>query len=231
MNLYLFNTIVNTIWYIFTVIFLLYKFTSFFSYIYNFLRFCGKLWTWIEWTKDQIVFYIRKRQGYTTLGDNEEYFIPTQSQTTTFFGSVKTQCKRVYNSTYKWVFGKYPDSQQHILPLHESQRESFILRPPTEQTRDKQLENELFDKQLRDLCSNDSDFHSIILTEPVHSSNPTQFQEDTSTLMNSNFITKTLGQNVRRSEYIPLECVANGSVYLDSISVRHPSPPFTPLKI
>jgi hypothetical protein len=54
------------------------------------------------------------------------------------------------------MFGKIPDNQQHALPMHESQRESLILRPPSEKQRDKQLDQRMFDQQLRDLCSNDS---------------------------------------------------------------------------
>ena len=44
-DLYLFNTIINVLWYLFTVLFVLYRYTKFFSYIYNFVKFCGKLVT------------------------------------------------------------------------------------------------------------------------------------------------------------------------------------------
>jgi hypothetical protein len=43
--------------------------------------------------------------------------------------------------------GGIPHNQQHIIPLHESQRESFALRVPREQQRDKQVEEKLFDQQ------------------------------------------------------------------------------------
>lgn len=67
MDLYVFNTVINSIWYLFTILFVLYKFTSFFSYAYNFFKFCTKLWSFLKWAKDQITVYLRKRKGYTYL--------------------------------------------------------------------------------------------------------------------------------------------------------------------
>lgn len=64
MDLVLLNTIINIIWYIFSIIFVLYKFTTFFSYVYNILRFCGKLFTCIIYIKDKI---IKKRECYTEI--------------------------------------------------------------------------------------------------------------------------------------------------------------------
>ena len=40
-------------------LFLLYKFTSFFSHMYNFFRFCGKLWSTGFWLKNKISDYIQ----------------------------------------------------------------------------------------------------------------------------------------------------------------------------
>lgn len=64
MDLVVLNTIINIIWYIFSIIFVLYKFTTFFSYVYNILRFCGKLFTCIIYIKDKIV---KKREIYTEI--------------------------------------------------------------------------------------------------------------------------------------------------------------------
>ena len=54
-DIYLINTVINIIWYIFSILFVLYKFTSFFKYIYNFGKFLGKLTQNIFYVKDLVV--------------------------------------------------------------------------------------------------------------------------------------------------------------------------------
>jgi hypothetical protein len=114
MDLYLFNTVINTIWYIFTILFVLYKFTSFFSYIYNFIKFCGKVFTWIKYIYDQIVIYLQKKRGYKyTLLNNLE------SQTTqtrkTYFQKIKENILKSYIKL-KLYFGF--SHKQQPLPQH-----------------------------------------------------------------------------------------------------------------
>lgn len=65
MELTLFTNILNILWYIFTVLFLLYKFTSFFTYMYNFVKFCGRLFKGIFYLKDQVKLYFIKRNSYS----------------------------------------------------------------------------------------------------------------------------------------------------------------------
>lgn len=67
MDLLLLNTIINIIWYIFSIIFVLYRFTTFFSYIYSILKFCGKLWVFLVWCKNKI---FKPRHIYHEIGVN-----------------------------------------------------------------------------------------------------------------------------------------------------------------
>lgn len=196
------------------------------------MRFCGKLWTWIVWFKDQITMYIRKRQGYTTLGDTEnptnEYLLPDQStQTPTFLESVKTQCKKVYNGAYKWFFGRYPNVTQPVLPLHESQRESFVMRAPTQERRDAaatRLEEELFDKQLRELCSNDSVLFdrnyqpqsSMFPNTPIYSSQNNL--RNTSIFPAFRQVPTSASVESRQFESVCLEPVPSGNSVYDTLS-------------
>lgn len=106
-DLYLFNTIVNTIWYIFTILFVLYKFTSFFSYIYNFFRFCGKIFTGTRY----IYNYISDINGYRNLD------IESQNTPKSTFQKIKETCKKKWNKFYFKIFGK---QQQNIIPKYEN---------------------------------------------------------------------------------------------------------------
>ena len=65
MDIYLFSAITNIVWYCFTVLFLLYKFTSFFSYIYNFIVFSGRLFNGVKWLGDKVYNFIMYRRGYS----------------------------------------------------------------------------------------------------------------------------------------------------------------------
>ena len=121
MDLYLFNTVINTIWYIFTILFVLYKFTSFFSYIYNFIKFCGKLFTWIKYIYDQIVIYLQKKRGYkyTLLNDLESQTTQTRK---TYFQQIKENIWMSYIKLklYLGFSHKQPLSSQHLgTPLTE----------------------------------------------------------------------------------------------------------------
>lgn len=64
-NVYFFSSILNIIFDIFGILFILYQFTSFFSYIYNFILFLGKLMKGLFWVTDQIKLFFTKKNGYT----------------------------------------------------------------------------------------------------------------------------------------------------------------------
>lgn len=107
MDLYLFNTVANALWYVFTALFLLYRFTSFFSYVYNFVCFCGRLWDVVIWTKNHIRNYIRHKRGYTQTSTDEHAptsALPRQSLWNTVstwtvgtFNVISTKCKQLFS--------------------------------------------------------------------------------------------------------------------------------------
>lgn len=54
MDIYFFSTIINIIWYIFTILFVLYRFTTFFSWAWNFLIFLGNLISCFKWVGNKV---------------------------------------------------------------------------------------------------------------------------------------------------------------------------------
>jgi hypothetical protein len=111
-DLYLFNTIVNTIWYIFTILFVLYRFTSLFSYIYNFSRFCGKLFTGVH----HIYTYTKNANRYQNIDTD----IESQSIPKSAFQKFKEMCKKkwyqLFNKSSPEVILKY----ETVFPLVET---------------------------------------------------------------------------------------------------------------
>ena len=103
-DIFLIGTVINTIWTVLSMLFVLYRFTSFFSMIYNFIKFLGKMGKGIVYIKNKIQLYVMKRNGYSVF--NNEHDLPTRPKT--FFESIKSK----YND---W-FGTTPTT--HILPLH-----------------------------------------------------------------------------------------------------------------
>lgn len=163
-DLYLFNTIINTIWYIFTILFVLYRFTSFFSYIYNFVRFCGKLFNGIYFVYDQIRIYIRKRRGYVYLQSDDieaqdrDILLPDQNfKHKTLLQKCKDYFSKQYDYYYFKIFGKRRNNQtfrrDHINPIHLTET-TFSSNSINQYSR--QSEKDLFDKQLSELCANNS---------------------------------------------------------------------------
>jgi hypothetical protein len=127
-DLYLFNTIINTIWYIFTILFVLYKFTSFFSYMFNFVKFCGKIFTWIKYLYDQIIIYLQKKKGYkyTLLNDLESQ---TTQQNQTYFQKIKDNIWKQYIKLKLYLGFSHIQRPSHInngIPLTETISNSNI---------------------------------------------------------------------------------------------------------
>lgn len=99
MDIYFFSTIANIFWQIFTVLFVLYRFTSFFSIIYNFLKFTSKIFKGFIYVKDQISIYFTKQQ------------VQLENRPKTFFQSI-----------YSYLFPNSQSTQdiQETLPLYET---------------------------------------------------------------------------------------------------------------
>lgn len=135
----------NTIWYIFSILFVLYKYTSFFSYTYNFIKFCGNIYSGIVWTKDKISDYLLKRKGHIRLGDDNEHVLPERNvQYRSYFSKFKELIGNTYNTIKTGSSNMTDNSQEqelHELPnsklpdldleLGNSQSQlPFIPKPP-----------------------------------------------------------------------------------------------------
>lgn len=182
MNLYLFNTIINTCWYFFTILFVLYKFTSFFTHVYGFFKFCGKLYNGATYTLSECtnyIFYNRRN----VMHNNETIYSKLQGK---------------WNGFKNWMFGKQTD----YIPLPNTWVESKTTIEPSEQ----------FDRQISILCeeneSTDSDpsesrlnqvFEIGFDMDPINvKSKPTNTYgiEDSNTLFESKIIKTQLQPNV-----------------------------------
>lgn len=107
-DFYFITSVINMIWQIFTILFVLYRFTSFFNMLYNFTKFLGRLFKGLIYVKDQISLYITRHSGYSYSTHNTSY----RTQTT---------FEKIYNNIKSW-FIKTPST---TIPLFET-RESYI---------------------------------------------------------------------------------------------------------
>lgn len=111
MDFYLLTSVINMFWQIFTILFVLYRFTSFFSMMYNFFLFLSKILKGVVYVKDQISLYISRKRGYSYLSNDEINGLPNGRPNNSWFTKIK-----------EWVFRKSTDS--HI-PLYET-RTSYM---------------------------------------------------------------------------------------------------------
>lgn len=181
-DLYLFNTIINTIWYLFTILFVLYKFTSFFSYMYNFIKFCGKLFTWIKYIYDQIIIYLQKKRGYkyTLLNDLESQ---TTQQNKTYFQKIKDNIWKSYVK-FKLYLGfshiQRPSQTNHGIPLTENVSNSNIKNESYYNS----SEQEYFNNYIDDLNKSSIlfDYHN---NENIEDSNTSNNFENSDSISNN----------------------------------------------
>ena len=122
MNLYLFNTIINCVWYVFTILFVLYRFTTFFSYIYNFTKFCSKAWTCVYWGYERACNFIKSRgRPFDRLDNTEKEFLLPPQPKPTFVQRAKR-----YLSSMLYRDNQAPKQQE--LPIFQTQNDSFFTR-------------------------------------------------------------------------------------------------------
>lgn len=225
-DLYLFNTIINTIWYIFTVLFVLYKFTSFFSYIYNFFRFCGKLFNGIYYVYDQIKIYIRKRRGYIYLPSDDDIeandiLLPEQRRKhKTIFETCKDYISRKYDYYYYKIFGRQRTvNNRKRDSTHINLTETTISSNYNNNSRynDKETEQTLFDKQISELCANNS---SIEFNDYVNQHK--RFKQSYTSDNNDDHMFHTINlngvdslDNLENHYFDPNRIIKNGSSYYD----------------
>ena len=114
MDFYFLTSLVNMFWQIFTILFVLYRFTSFFSMMYNFILFVGKLLKGVVYIKDQISLYIARRRGYSYLSDDEIHDLPSNRNRYTQ--------PSLYTKVTNWIFGRHTRTN---IPLYET-RTSYV---------------------------------------------------------------------------------------------------------
>ncbi len=218
MDLYIFNTVINTLWYVFTVLFVLYRFTSFFTYIYGFVRFCGKLWSSIKWCYSQVTIYFRRRQGYTRLGDEESgsFLLPERSvQYKTPWQKAKDYVYDLYNRTCFVFTGRYP---ARLGPISSNsvasgaqnvqERESYIAGPEVELGRSyyksiSKQDQELFDRHLNSHQFNQNILASYKSNE--HKAGSSMFQSVMLQGVDSSFNNFPFDPLLRSSIFNPVE--------------------------
>jgi hypothetical protein len=157
MDFVIFNSIMSSVWYIFTILFVLYRFTSFFTYMYGFVRFCKKLWDGIGYCWTQVSIYLQKRRGYIPADSDEPLLSEFQPQST--FQQIKGLCFNMYKKAYSFIWQRpYPISPSHTsIPMYKTQVGSYFDRSDeTRSPRQSEDEQKYFDKQLSDLLDSDS---------------------------------------------------------------------------
>jgi hypothetical protein len=127
-----------------------------FSYGYNFLRFCGKLFNGLYYVYDRLTIYIKRRNGYEYIENLESQ----NPQPKTLLQSCKTYLSKQYNYIYYKIFGKrnnYNNHENNRVNLAEititNNTESFTSSVNKNK---KDYENELFNQQMDELSLNSS---------------------------------------------------------------------------
>jgi hypothetical protein len=120
MDLFLINTVMNGVWYFFTIVFLLYRFTSFFTTMYNTMQIGFRIFNGVR----RCISYWKTDVTYDEIRiDNERG---------TLFGRFKKRCKRMYRLL---VGGSEREFQyeDHVVDIFEEHQSSYTFQPPTPQ--------------------------------------------------------------------------------------------------
>ena len=146
-DLYLFNTIVNTLWYLFTILFVLYKYTAFFSYIYNFVKFCGQLFSGISHIYKYIYNFRSNRFDIESQNNNVPVTLDGNVGNKTLYQKCKNYISKNYNYYYRKIF---PNADIYNLPmtvpLVETNYSSSI-----QLDNNKEKEQKLFNQKMNEL--------------------------------------------------------------------------------
>lgn len=160
------SAVLNIIWYFFTMLFFLYKFTSFFSYILNFGRFCWKLLTSVRYISNFLIY----RQNYTPI--EREIYI---SENPSYFSKIKNNIKKTYHKAYYKIFKKHHHNSVNNnlfstpLQTYETSDSSIYNTQNSQES----LENKLFHQHLDYLNNSEQIDNSItpsIITRHTYSS-------------------------------------------------------------
>lgn len=110
MDLFLFSTLFNLVWNVFTILFVLYRFTSFFTYMFGFLRFCGR----IAFNTKYYFNRLLNRSGYSRIrlpDDHEnEDNVPLIQNTLNNPTSIWSRLKSGANAVTNYFWSSSPSS-------------------------------------------------------------------------------------------------------------------------
>ena len=154
-DIYFVNSVINIIWYIFSILFVLYKFTSFFTYIYNFGKFLGKLTQNIFYVKDRVVEFTEQRR-------NQYITRPLQPSQVS---QVKSQnlFTRMKNNVVNYFWGPQKQETEMELPMYT--RISDVSFKPQKRNKKEDLYFENHIKELMGPSNNNNSFMSIDLSQ------------------------------------------------------------------
>ena len=121
--LHLFNVVFNTISAIFTLLFILYRFTNLFSYVIGFIKFCGKLMKGVFYIKNKLSF--GDYRPYIVVNSEEDNYDINSSDNDNDNdnNSIFNKARKYISNAYYYIFPK--KKEYNILPVYEM-RESYI---------------------------------------------------------------------------------------------------------
>ena len=122
MDLLLLNTIFNILWYIFTVLFVLYKFTSFFSYILNFGSFCYSLYK----RTNNMIKYI---SNYNT---QKQELLQNNTVSTNWYSNIYTKIQNKVNNVRDFIRKKNLQNKNTDRNIMDEQLEELMIEEQRE---------------------------------------------------------------------------------------------------
>ena len=141
MDLFLFSTLFSLIWNIFTVLFVLYRFTSFFTYMFGFIRFCGRIAINTKYYFNRLFYH----SGYIRLPDHHEteddaYSEPLIANNLDNQTSIWSRMKSGYNAVTNYFWSNSSSTNVSItsvdipapsvaIPMVESTYKTPVFKP------------------------------------------------------------------------------------------------------
>lgn len=156
-TLYLFNTILNVLSTTCTMLFLLYRFTSFFSYIVGFVKFCGRLFNGVVYVKNKIVNYYYP-YDYTSIQCSEEDLEEGRyNDDGIIYNTVENNTKKSFisrckDNIYNFFFPK--KKEYNTLPIYHT-RASYIISDE-EREDNTTIEQRILNQQINNLLDQDN---------------------------------------------------------------------------
>lgn len=160
MDLFYFGAIFNLIWNIFTILFVLYRFTSFFTYMFGFVRFCGRIASSAKYYFNR--FIKRPGNGYIRLPDDHDQDQEEPLISNAFTDnptSIWARMKSGYNTVTNYFWASPSGSEPLSVPVYIEQRETVIPLQPTD-----------YQSTHPDINTKSKEHASVVLDNPFHHS-------------------------------------------------------------